>query len=1036
MIKSGLLHVFIRHKVAANLLMALMLLAGISSLFKMNIQFLPTFDINVITVSVSWPGASAEDVEKSLIYPLEKELRSLEELKKIQGKAKQGRATITLEFEEGSDLSKALEKTREHIGRIGDLPKNSKKPIITQAEPYEVIARLLIYGPTDLDELRNLSYQFERELLDLGIGKITIVGLPKREILIQVPPQSLVNYKLSLPDISQRITKQSQDIPAGKVGSSNLSQNIKIQQKKTKLLDFESLPLFTDSKKQLVTLSDIATIRYQDKEYEARLLHNGKPAVELKLLRAKSDNTLKAAEVVNKWFTKTKTKLGDSLKLVLFEQKWRLVKQRIDTLIYNGLSGLVLVILILFIVLNREIAFWVALGIPTAVLASLWLLSLWGGSINMVSLFAFILTFGIVVDDAIVIGEQTSSNLADHDSTEMAILSACHKMLPAILSSSLTTISAFFPLLFISGIMGTVLFDIPLVVICVILASLIECFFVLPGHLYHSFSKKQYHTSQHLSRFNHYFNHFRNNAFTSLVQVCIKNRFLLLALTLSIGLATVATITGGYLKFTFFPSPDAQLVIAQAQFIPGTPEKKRLQFLEHLRQTANQTSQKLENKYHLNKLITTQFAMLNRVDINSYLSNRGENYASYTVELISGDERSFNNLYFIRQWKKNTPLPTFVESLSITSPRGGPPGKDIDIQLSGNSTNQLKQALIILTENLKKYPGVSAIKDNLPYAQEQWVFSLNSYGRSLQLTSEEVGRQIRAAFNGETVQTFYTKNEEIDVKVILSEQARNNISTLYSLPIITPGNTTVPLDAIVDFNHTQSPDVIIHTDTKLTANITAEVDSTISNSNEILNQLSHQLFQKLKQDYHVDINLRGKSEEQAETLNDIKIGVGIALILIYIILAWVFNSYSLPFLVMIAIPLGLIGAIIGHLIMGLNLTILSLFGLFGLSGIVINDSIILINEYKLLRQQGFSISRAIEQATKLRLRAVLLTTLTTIAGLTPLLFETSLQAQFLIPMATSITFGLAFATLLILIIIPAMLYILESTKLTIQRKFR
>lgn len=1024
-----LIAVFTRHRLAANLLMLIMILSGLWTLTQINTQFLPKFDIDVINVTIVWPGASAEDIENSIINPLERELRTLDQLKKIDSLASPGNSQIALEFYEGSDMSKALEDVRERVGRIRNLPKDSEKPIITRQQHYELIAKLIIYGPDDIEELRNISYEFEKELLNRGISKVTILGLPDRELTIEVSSQKISELKRSLPQIAQLINKRSQDIPAGKVGKSSIAKQFRTLEQRKSVTAFEQLPLINDDKGRLLKVSDIATVRFQQDEEQAHIFYQGKPAVELRLKRTQNSNTLESANIVHQWLEHTKPRLGKSLQIKIFDERWVLVKQRIDLLIKNGVSGLILIIIILFVMLNHHVAFWVVVGIPTSILASIAVLHLGDGTINMVSLFAFILTLGIIVDDTIVIGEQTLTNLHSGEDPLTAVENATRKMFTPILSSSLTTISAFFPLLFVSGIIGTVLFTIPLVVICVIIASLVECFLVLPGHLHHSFLL---HDPEKRSKFrkivNHAFDAFKERHYRRLIQYALKHRAITLSATFAIFLISIALVIGGHINFTFFPTPDGKRIITNVQFIAGTSLEKRTQFMNYLEKNLAHTEKLLKKRYNMNELATTHIIHLNRVDYNALDSQSGEQYASLTTELTSPDSRPISNAQFIRFWRSQIKLPNFVENFNIFSPKAGPPGDDIDIQLFGSQSTTLKTAAQELKDKLSYYPGVSGINDNLPFGQEQYIFSLNHIGKSLGLTIEDVGQQIRAALNGQIVQIYHEPNEEIEVKVQLPKLERDNISTIDYLPIVTSSSSTVSLSSIADIKFIKSPEQLRHQDTYTSVNVKASVDDRLNNANKILADLEKNYLQDLQQKYQIKVQLRGKAEEQAETMTDIKAGLIIAISLIYIILAWVFSSYLWPIVVMIAIPLGLIGAIWGHFFMNMDLTLLSLFGLFGLSGIVVNDSIILLTEYQHLKKQSYNLKNAIIEASCRRLRAVLLTSVTTIAGLTPLLFERSQQAQFLIPMAISVTFGLVFATLLILVIIPCILSYVEKIK--------
>lgn len=1014
-----ILSLFARHKVAANLLMAIMLLSGVWALMRLNVQFLPTFNIEIITVSVPWRGASAEDVENSIINPIEQELRHVDYVKKLSSVARTGNGTITLEFYQGTDMGQALEQVREKMAQIRDMPPDAEPPIITRVEPYESVAKLIVSGPRDLEQLRPLVRRFERDLLDRGIAKIDIVGLPEQEIAIQIPITTLIDLNVSLPQIAERIAARSQDFPAGTIGKREVGKQLRSLQQQRSIRSFEQLPIISNAEGQLLRLGDIAEIKQRARDNEIKASYKGKPAIEMRLLRTGNDNALTTAKRVHEWLREVTPQLGKGVQLHLYDEHWQYIKERIDLLIKNGVGGLILIIAILFLFLNRRVALWVVIGIPTSFMAALAVLYLYGGSINMVSLFAFIMSLGIIVDDTIVVGEQALTNIHQGQTTLNGILNATQRMLPPILSSSLTTVSAFFPLFFIGGVIGTILFTIPLVVTYVILASVIECFFVLPGHLAHSF--RHYRESDESTMrvwIRERFEHFKDHVFRPFLQYALTHRLTTLSAAGGLLLVSIGLVIGDHVQFTFFPSPAGRILNTNVQFTVGTPPQKVHAFMQHLNNTLHASD--AENIVQ-HAVIFENFSAIDR-----YRNNRGEQYASMSIELTSPDSRSISNENFIKRWKQRITLPGGLEHFSIFTPRGGPPGEDIDIQISGDNPQQLKAAALHLTEALTSFDGVSDIKDDLPFGQAQLVFDVNSTGRTLGLTVTDVGRQLRAAFNGQIAQIFHLPNEEVEVRVMLPDKSRDSLATLEQFPIVTAQGKTVPLGTVVKVTHRRGPETLLHTDTKLATHVTAKVDPKRNNANKILKQLGQTLLPKLTADYPIKIRLRGKAEEQAETFADMKYGLLLGFTLIYIILAWVFSSYTWPLIVMAAIPLGLTGAIIGHLLMGLDLTILSLFGLFGLSGIVINDSIILLSEYKHLRTQNTAVYPAILEASCRRLRAVLLTSLTTIAGLTPLLFETSLQAQFLIPMATSLCFGLAYATVLILVVVPVLLSFYEG----------
>ncbi len=1030
MAQIRLISLFARHRVAANLLMAVMILSGLWCLTRINVQFLPNYNIDIVSVSIVWRGASAEDIENSIINPLEREFRDLDNIEKITSTAKTSIGTILVEFKEGTNMSRALEDMRERVSQVPNLPEDSEEPIIKRIIPYEPVAKLVITGPNDIKELRPAVRRFEHELLDRGIAKIRIIGLPEQEIAIQVPTAKLVELRKSLPDIAARVRLSSLDLPAGTIGKSDIGRQLRSLSQRRSIRGFEELPIFSDPNGQLIKLKDIATITKRPLDNEVKVYFAGKPAVEMTLLRTEHANALTSAKIFQTWLKQIRPTLGKSIQIHVYQQNWQYIKERINLLMKNGLGGLILIIIILFLFLNHRVALWTVIGIPTSFMAALAALYFYGGSINMVSLFAFIMSLGIIVDDTIVVGEQTLTNLHAGMKPIVAIENAANRMFAPIMSSSLTTVFAFLPLLLISGIIGTILFAIPMVVICVIFASVIECFLVLPGHLQHSFSRQRTDKRTRIRRvINYYFNHFKQRQFRKIITWSMENRLATISAALGAFVLAIALVIGGWVNFTFFPSPEGTNIQAEIQFTVGTPPAQIKTFLKTLTDALQKTNNALSDKGK--SIVKTAVAFQNYFAIGNNRKKEGEQYASMAIELISPDQRDVSNREFMKAWKNNVTLPPGIESFSIYARRSGPPGEDIDVEFSGADANTLKKVGLELQNTLYTITGVSDVKDDLPFSQEQVIYELNATARSVGLTEETIGRQLRAAFTGLIAQIFHEPNEEIEVRVMLPDRERYRLATLEHYPIITASGKAIPLGTVVNLHYRKAPDVLLHTDTKLTIHVTAKVDNKLNNANSILANLQRSALPHLVQKYNVKYVLKGKAEEQAETLTDMKYGLMLGFTLIYIVLAWVFVSYGWPFIVMAAIPLGLTGAIFGHLVMGLDLTILSLFGLFGLSGIVINDSIILISEYRLLKDSGMPMKKAIVEASCRRLRAVILTSLTTIAGLTPLLFEGSVQAQFLIPMAVSISFGLAYATVLILIVVPTLLSLYEEIKSTV-----
>lgn len=1030
--RSDIIGIFAQHRVAANLLMIMMLIAGTMALSKLNTQFFPNFALDVITVRVDWRGASAEDVEDSLTSRIEQELRTVDYVDKMTSTSSYGATVVTLEFEEDTDMGRALDQVKDNVARIRNLPSDSETPEVTLVTRYDSVARLLITTEGDLDELRPLAHQIEHELLDRGISRVNITGLPEEEIAIQVSTYELEALGLSFNEVGDKVGEQSQDLPAGEIGNNETARQLRSLDQRRDAYAFSELPVKTDYSGSLVTLDDVATIERRAMRDQVKVFYQGQPAVEIELQRTENADALASAKIMQQWLDDNISQLPRGVQIKVFDASWQLIKERINLLLTNGLGGLLLVLGVLFLFLHGRVAFWVAVGIPVSFMAALFVLYLLGGSINMISLFGLIMSLGIIVDDAIVVGEDALSHYQSGERSLTAAEGGARRMLAPVISSSLTTISSFLPLMLISGVIGNILFDIPFVVVCVIIASLIESFLILPGHLRHSFHSMHHAEPAPMRRWlDDKFNYFKEQQFKPLVTLAVEHRWTTIAATLALLITMFGMLASGRILFNFFPSPESTTIIANARFIAGTPGEHVERFLAHANQTLQATAEELGPE--LMDLSVTRLGTASAANPGA-TSQTDERFGSIQVEMISPDKRDVRNKDFINVWQEKITLPPGIETFTISERRGGPPGSDIDIRLTGANADTLKAASQDIANKLKTYPGVSAIEDDMPFGQEQLIYRIKGQGEVLGLTVNNVGRQLRAAFDGQLVQIFQDGDDEVEVRVMLPDQERNTMASLENFMIRLPGGGSAPLSSVVEFEARRGFDVLRHTDTQLAIHTTATVDATVNNNNEILADMQQTFLPELSARYGVKVAYEGRAEEQRETIGDMVQGVMLAFVMIYLVLAWVFASYGWPLVVMSAIPFGLVGALFGHWLLNIDLTILSLFGIFGLSGIVVNDSIILVTFFKHLREAGMATEQAIIQAATQRLRAVLLTSLTTIGGLTPLLFETSLQAQFLIPMAVSISFGLMFSTILVLLVIPAMLAVHEQAVERVQQR--
>lgn len=649
----------------------------------------------------------------------------------------------------------------------------------------------------------------------------------------------------------------------------------------------------------------------------------------------------------------------------------------------------------------------------------MWLIGL---SINMISLFAMILALGIIVDDAIVVGEHAAVRRARGDSARRAVEAGAMRMIGPVVSASLTTIAAFLPLLMISDIIGQIIADIPKVVVAILIASLIECFLILPGHLRHAFhaAGEQVRPSRFRRSFDRGFDRLRAGIFTRIVEAAIRWRYLTIAAAVAAFVLTIGLLAGGRVGFVFFPTPETDTIYANVTMTPGTPRTRTEAMLAELERSLRQVENDLTDG--AGGLVLASSSRIGTSAGPSGSAVNGDHVAGMHVELIPSDQRSLRTPEIIDAWRKAVQPLAGVESLTIVPRRAGPPGRDLDVRLEGTDLVSLKRAAEELAGILTGFDGVTDIADDLPRGKREWILEMTPRGRSLGFSAESVARQVRNAVEGAIAKRFTRADEEVTILVTYPDN-RSARELIDDMVLRAPNGAEVNLADIVRVSERSGFARIQREDGARQVAVTAEIDTSRTSADKVIDALSAGPLQELADKYGIRFSFAGRAEEQARTFADMRTGAAVALAAIYIILAWVFANYARPIAVMAVVPFGLVGAVTGHLLLGYDLTVLSLIGLIGLSGILVNDSIILVSTIEEKRRAGTPLHEALVSGSRDRVRAVLLTSMTTIGGLAPLLFETSLQAQFLIPMAITLVFGLLLATLLVLVVVPALIAI-------------
>lgn len=1010
-IKTNIVSIFVSHATAANLLMTIMIMMGLYAISKINVQFFPTVEIPAINVTVHWPGASAEDVEKNILDSIEPELRFLDDVEEVNSYAREGVAIVSLEFYSNADMQKAQSDVEQAISGVTTLPEESEEPIINRVAFYEPVANLAISGPYSEATVKAYAKKIRDGLLENGIDRVSLSGVRDEEIWIEIKEEELRRLNISLSTIAERIKLESRDLPSGTI-EGDLEIQLRALADRRTPDELAKIEIVSQASGEKIYLKDIATIHTKfDKDGKTGII-SGNRAIQLTIKRSLTSNTLETMESFYAYVDKVRPTLPPSLKLAVYDVRGESVKQRLGILIENGLQGLALVLIVLFIFLNWRIAFWVAAGIPVALMATVLVMWLTGQTINMISMFALIMMIGIIVDDAIVVAEDTATRQSLGIRPRLAAEQGALRMLKPVIAATLTTMASFFPIFLIQGRLGDFMSAVPLVVMAVLIASVVECFLILPGHLRHAASSgNMEERGRFRAKFDDTLENFRDGPYRRFVEICYDWRYSFVALTIFTLIISAGFIAGGRVGFQFFPSPESEKVTAKINFVPGTPNSEQIKILKLIETNLQAVEAKL-TKDNGEKLIVAVYSLQGKAG-----RAQGDSLAEVTVNLTPSEARSVRTRTFIKEWRKTTPKLPAIERFALGGKRVGPPGADIDIRLKGASVVTLKKAAEDLKLALAGVSGVSNVDDDLPYGKLEWIIEVTPRGTSLGLTAQAVGTQIRNSFEGAIATRFARGDEEITVRVKRKHEL-NGIEALRSIYLLTPTNQRVPLTEVVTLREKPGFSVIQRRDGARTVSVTGDIDAKVTEVTTVIEQLQLEALPKLEEQFRVTYDLAGRAEDQAKSFADLKLGALLALVLIYIILAWVFESYAKPLAVMAIIPFGAVGAIFGHMVMGSALTILSFIGLLGLSGILVNDSIILVTEVKNRLDRGEVLHEAAIGASQDRFRAVLLTSLTTIGGLLPLLFETSRQAQFLLPMAITMVFGLAAATILVLVLVP------------------
>jgi multidrug efflux pump subunit AcrB len=1024
-----------RNSVAANLLMFVVIVGGLLGAMRTKQEVFPEFNLDLVTVSVAYPGASPAEVEQGIVLAIEERVRGIDGVKRVTSTAREGVGTVSVELLLDAEPDQVLADVKNEVDRIITFPEQAEEPTVSLAKNRRQVISLVISGDQDLRTLHDIAEKARQDLLAReGVTQVELEGVPPLEVSIEVRREVLEQYGLTLQQIANEVSLASLELPGGGIDTQSGEILVRVADRRKMGHELEDLVIKSTANGAQIRLGDIATVHDDYEDTDQYSLYDGQPAVRLTAYRVGNETPTAVADTVHEYADVLRAELPPNISIATWNDDSEILRDRIDLLLGNALMGLVMVVVVLALFLDLRLAFWVSLGIPISFLGSFLVLGGTDLSINMVTLFAFIVTLGMVVDDAIVVGERAFALRDEGLEPLEASITAAKEMLAPVTFAILTSVAAFAPLFFVPGIMGKIFMMIPAVVVSVLLVSLVESFVILPAHVGHSRGGRlprrgllglpgrvQRRVAGGLAWFT-------TQVYRPLVGGAIRYRFVTMGAAIGVFAFTVGLVASGKVPFNFFPSLEGDVVVAQARLPYGVPVERtdavRAAIAEALDRTVDEYGAgKVRGVFtRVGEEAPQQGPRAGTPEVGSHL-------VAIEVALVPSEGRGFNAEDFANSWKDRVPELTGVESFRFSAASGPGAGDAVAVQLEHPDTEVLAQASRELDEILRGYPSLKNVRNEYTSGKPQLDFHLRPDARPLGLTGSDVANQLRAAFYGAEAIREQRGRNEVRIMARLPEEQRQSEHDLDELMIRTPRGGNVPLEYVAEYDRGQAATAIHREDGARTITVSAELAAGVASPRPILEDLQKNAFGKLRKSYPgLELGLVGQQREQQESFAALGSGYLFAMFVIFALLAVPFRSYIQPVIIMAVIPFGFVGAILGHILMGYSLSIMSMFGLVALSGVVVNDSLVLIDASNRQRARGLAPLDAIISAGEIRLRPILLTSLTTFFGLVPMISETSYQARFLIPMAISLAFGVLVATVIVLVVVPALYMIVEDVR--------
>ena len=1016
---------FARNAVAANLLMFILLLGGLYSVLTIKKESQPPIDTNFVTVSMPFLGSSPEDVEEGILIKIEEAIQDIEGIQEIISTGRRGIGNVQIEVSSGYDVLEVMNEIKSRVDAISTFPDNTENPIISRTRFQQQVNLVSVYGDVDERTLKEYVKQIRNEIVSLpGITRAEILGSRPYEISIEVSEFTLEKFSLTLSEVATAIRRGSLDLPAGSIRSNSGDIQLRTKGQAYTGRDFEDILIRTNADGSRVLLKDIANIHDAFADTSRFSEFNGKQAFSIRVLSVGDQNELDISQTVRDYVAEKQVSMPSGVGLAAWADVTYYLKGRLDMMVKNLVIGALLVFMSLALFLRLKLAFWVMVGLPVAFLGTLFLMPSFGITINLISLFGFILVLGIVVDDAIVIGESAYTSMRAKGHSIDNILEGVFKVAMPATFGVLTTIAAFIPILMISGIMGKFFSSIGWVVALCLVFSIVESKLILPAHLAHM-KVKHYSGNKNnaLIRFQRFFSEglhtFVDKHYSPFLVKCLKRRYLTLSVFFSLLILTIGLLAGGILRSVFFPDIAADFVQVNLQMNEGTPASRTH---DALRQLQN-------GLWKLDAEISAEKGVSSGALVSSVLSfARDDMNGQIITELVKEQDAFISGPEVLRRWRENVGEIPGAKQVGYSVATGPGGSAAISIQLIGANTEQVARASQELSRRMQTFEGLYDIRNTYERGQPEIKLDLKPEAETLGITLQDLASQVRAGFYGAEVQRVQRGQDEVKVMVRFPRQERDSVGYLENMKIHTPAGGRVPFHAVADIEFTESPTFIRRFDRERAVMVSAEVDKEKYEPKTIQNDIMNKELPQVLADFPgVRSRLSGASQQQVEIQRDLVRGGLLALFLIYALMAIPLKSYTQPLIIMSVIPFGVIGAMIGHLVLNIPVSMTSYFGIIALSGVVVNDSLILVDFVNRDREAGVPLFQAVRNAAKSRFRAILLTSLTTFLGLAPItIFETSLQAQLVIPMAASLAFGILFATIITLFLIPALYLILDD----------